>query len=188
MVFQATDTEVAFLFPSASATRSFIVGFWNCSDKRFPKPLFSHSYWNRLTHSLGLLHKGKAACTKLKRWFIANCLLWSSCWMLSALLLGGCSPTTPDKPPVPVLIQKMRSLQVCPAAYTDTCRANRLPFQLLHARTALLVKSSAAAVSTQEQCRWICQRQGEPLLCPLWSLTGWRGPLLPDQTQSPASS
>lgn len=55
-------------------------------------------------------------------------LLAASSELAAAWMMGGCSPTTPHKPPLPVLTQRMRLLQACPAVYNaDTWRANRPP-------------------------------------------------------------
>lgn len=150
--------------------------------------LLPHRYQNCLTHSLqlmGIIHKGKAACTKLKRWFVASCLLWSSCCGdAECTNAGRWSPTTPDS----------RLSQCSPRGWGS--KSVRLSTVLIPGEptdspsisTCWSCTPGEVFSSTRAEKMERCQRQGEPPLCPLWSLTGWRGPLLSDQTQSPASS
>lgn len=147
MVYQATDTEVTFKFPSASAPRSFMVGFCNFSDKNFTKPLFSHRYRNCLTHSLklmGLFHEGKAACMKLKRSFIASCLLWTSCCVDDGRVLSY-HPRQATSPSAHPEDEAPPSMSSCPQCWHLNSQ---------HTPDPPSAHTRAATISAQEQWRW----------------------------------
>lgn len=96
-------------------------------------------------------------------------------WMLHALWLWGCSPTTADKPPLTVL-QRISSLWVCPAVYnSDTLHLScqqTLPSQSVAAGAILPVKPRAGAVSPREQCTWGDARGRDTLSVLPW-LSNW---------------
>lgn len=100
-------------------------------------------------------------------------------WMLHALWLRGCSPTTADKPPLTGALgdpQRMRSLRVCLAVYNaDTLYPSSqqtLPSQSAHAGAALPVKPRAAASSPQKQGKWGDAGGRESLSVSFW-VSNW---------------
>lgn len=111
---------------------------------------------------MGLVHKGKSACKKLKRWFIANCLLPSSCCVDAACAIAEGAPLPPQTSHIsqalPVLPQRMRShwvcLVLCNAGTLYLSSQQTLPSQSVDAGDALPVKPQAGASPPQERCRW----------------------------------
>lgn len=145
-----------------------MVGFWNCSDKNFPKPLFSHRYWTRLTHPLqlmGLIHTGKAACKKLKRWFIANCLLWSSfCVDAECTIAGRVLPYLPRQDTSPCVYPEDEvPPSVCVQLSTKLIPGEQVPAGTCQSCTPSEV-SSSSYFNTRAVQMGRCQGQGEPLL------------------------
>lgn len=108
-----------------------------------------------------LVHKGKSARKKLKRWFIANCLRCSCCVDAARSIAVRVLPYHRKQAisqALPVLPHRMRSLRVCPAVYSPDplylSSQHTLPSQSVHAGAALPAKPRVGASSPQEQCRW----------------------------------